>query len=198
MISEIGMLIRSAAKPPINPPNTQEFNVFAKIRTTADAMISTNASAATLMNTVPFLLCPTMMRFWNTLIYFTTNLSVEYSRLSGFLQEDFEAREVKDTLQHKRTGEEEKIDSSPRCAVFYDRIRQNRSTSHGKRVAGRLRGITLSEDSDHFPLNLPLLIPLRFGNKDGIHGRIGGLQAHAVLLFFLVEAFQRRAAIALH
>ncbi len=112
MISEIGILIRSAAKPPINPPNTQEFNVFAKIRTTADAIISTNASAATLMNTVPFLLCPTMMRFWNTLIYFTTNLSVEYSRLSGFLQEDFEAREVKDTLPHKCTGEEKKIVSS--------------------------------------------------------------------------------------
>src|SRR5260370_35360988 len=75
-------------------------------------MISTNASAATLMNTVPFLLCPTMMRFWNTLIYFTTNLSVEYSRLSGFLQEDFEAREVKDTLPHKCTEEAKKISSS--------------------------------------------------------------------------------------
>src|SRR5579863_778068 len=102
MISEIGMLIRSAARPPIKPPTTQEFNVFAKIRTTADATISTNASAATFMNTVPFLLFHTKTRGWNTLTYFTSNHCVKYSRSGPISQEVFKAQEVKRSHQHKQ------------------------------------------------------------------------------------------------
>jgi hypothetical protein len=60
------------------------------------------------MNTVLFLLFHTMMRVWNTLTFFTTNLSVEYSRSSEFLQGVFEVKGVKDSLQYKYTGDEKK------------------------------------------------------------------------------------------
>jgi len=55
MIREIGILMRRAARPPINPPSTQEFKVLAKIRTTTDAANTTNARIAILMKIESFL-----------------------------------------------------------------------------------------------------------------------------------------------
>src|SRR6266702_8440324 len=100
MMREIGILMSNAAKPPINPPRTQELSVFAKIRTTADATIRTNASAAILMNTFHFLLFHNTTRFWNTLTYFTVNLSVEYSRKRENPQGVVTAQEVIDVSTH--------------------------------------------------------------------------------------------------
>src|SRR5438477_3906510 len=100
MMREIGILMSKAAKPPINPPRTQELRVFAKIRTIADATMSTKASAATLMNTVLFLLFHNTTWFWNTLSYFTVNLSVEYSRKRENPQGVVTAQEVIDVSSH--------------------------------------------------------------------------------------------------
>src|ERR1700680_4316372 len=109
MMREIGILMRKAANPPINPPRTEELSVFAKIRTTADATIRTNASAAILMNTFLFLLFHNTTRFWNTLTYFTVNLSVEYSRLTKNLQGAVGAEEVIDVSSHTTHDREKEI-----------------------------------------------------------------------------------------
>src|ERR1700730_14751725 len=85
-------------------------------------------------------------------------------------------------------------DSLPRLKVFSAYYRVSLRSIPANRG---LRGIALAEYGDDFALNLPLLIPLRFGNKNGIHGGVRGLQAHAVLLFFLVETLQRGLTIAL-
>src|SRR5258708_18249153 len=45
-----------AANPPIKPPSTQELSVFANIRSTTAPIMSTNATAAALINTDSFLL----------------------------------------------------------------------------------------------------------------------------------------------
>jgi len=61
------------------------------------------------MNTFLFLLFHNTTRFWNTLTYFTVNLSVEYSRLTKNLQGAVSAEEVIDVSSDTTDNKEKEI-----------------------------------------------------------------------------------------
>ena len=57
-----------------------------------------------------------------------------------------------------------------------------------------LCGMTLAEYGDNFALHTPFLVPLTFGNKDGLKFGVRGLQANAIMIFLLEETFEGCAA----
>src|SRR5579883_1367544 len=67
---------------------------------------------------------------------------------------------------------------------FYEQNEQRTSNAPAR--------LARAKDSDHLPLNLPLLVPGALVNHNGIHFSIGGLQSHLILL--LEEPLQRRTA----